>query len=123
MRLNGPIAIMTTFFIASFLCITVDINLAFAQSAVKVKSEEELMRENMLSISKQLGVTCNSCHISENFRSDKKMEFKIAKEHMKITQLLIDSGMDGKLGPKATCYMCHRGEAKPKYQEPKDPLR
>lgn len=96
---------------------------AHSQSAIKVKSDEEIMRENMLSISKQLGVTCNSCHISENFRSDGKIEFKIAKEHMKITQLLIDSGLDGKKGPKATCYMCHRGKAKPDYLEPKDPLR
>ncbi len=92
---------------------------ASAQTAAKIKSEEELMRETMIVISRQLGVNCTTCHNPENFKSDQKMEFKVAKEHMKLTQLLIDSGMDGKKGPKATCYMCHRGELKPKYQEPK----
>jgi hypothetical protein len=91
---------------------------ASAQTAAKVKSDEDLMRESMVVISRQLGVTCTTCHNPENFHSDKKMEFKVAKEHMKLTQMLIDSGMDGKKGPKATCYMCHRGELKPKYQEP-----
>ena len=105
--------------VAFFLCTSQ----AFAQSAIKIKTEDELVRENMLSISRQLGVTCNSCHISENFKSDKKMEFKVAKEHMKLTQILIDSGMDGKRGPKATCYMCHRGEAKPPYKEPLPPMK
>jgi hypothetical protein len=91
---------------------------AFAQTPSKIKSDEDLMRESMVVISRQLGVNCTTCHNPENFRSDKKVEFKVAKEHMKLTQLLIDSGMDGKKGPKATCYMCHRGELKPKYQEP-----
>ncbi len=91
---------------------------ALAQTPAKIKSDEELMRESMVVISRQLGVNCTTCHNPENFRSDKKVEFKIAKEHMKLTQILIDSGMDGKKGPKATCYMCHRGDLKPKYQEP-----
>lgn len=90
---------------------------ALAQSPAKLKSDEEQMRQLMVTMSRQLGVTCTTCHNTENFRSDKKVEFRIAKEHMKITQLLIDSGMDGKKGPKASCYMCHRGELKPPYQE------
>lgn len=96
---------------------------AFAQTPSQVKSEEEVMRESMVSISRQLGVTCTACHNPENFKSDKKMEFRVAKEHMKITQGLIDMGMDGKKGPKATCYMCHRGELKPPFQEPPPPLK
>lgn len=88
------------------------------QSPVKIKSEEDLVRENMLSISRQLGVTCNTCHISENFKSDKKVEFKIAKEHIKITQILIDSGLNGKAGPMASCYMCHRGTLNPPFKPP-----
>lgn len=101
-----------------FLILPVFAATALAQTPAKIKSEEELMREQMVTISRQLGVTCTKCHNTENFKSDKKMEFKVAKEHMKITQLLIDSGMDGKRGPKASCYMCHRGELKPRYQEP-----
>lgn len=91
---------------------------SFAQTPAVVKSDEEQMRETMVSMSRQLGVTCTACHNTENFKSDKKMGFRVAKEHMKITQGLIDMGMNGKTGPKATCYMCHRGELKPHYQEP-----
>lgn len=96
---------------------------SYAQTPAQVKSEEDQMRETMISMSRQLGVTCTTCHNPDNFRSDKKMEFRVAKEHMKITQGLIDLGMDGRKGPKATCYMCHRGELKPKYQEPPAPLK
>jgi nitrate/TMAO reductase-like tetraheme cytochrome c subunit len=93
--------------------------LAQAQTAAKLKTDEELMREQMVSMSKQLGVTCTSCHNAENFKSDKKIEFKVAKEHMKLTQLLIDAGMNGQnKAPKASCYMCHRGELHPAYQMP-----
>ncbi|MEZ0392995.1 MAG: photosynthetic reaction center cytochrome c subunit family protein [Pseudobdellovibrionaceae bacterium] len=95
----------------------------FGQTPAKVKSDEDQIRELMITMSRQLGVTCTTCHNTENFRSDQKIEFKVAKEHMKITQLLIDGGMDGKKGPKATCYMCHRGQLKPAYQEPASQLK
>jgi hypothetical protein len=97
--------------------------MALAKTPSNIKTEEEIIRENMLSISRQLGVTCNTCHISENFKSDQKIEFKIAKEHIKITQLLIDSGFNGKNGPHATCYMCHRGELKPSHKMPEFPIK
>lgn len=80
------------------------------------------MRQVMITMSRQLGVTCTTCHDQKNFRSDKKVEYRIAKEHMKITQLLIDNGFDGKRGPKADCYMCHRGDLRPKYKEKVDPI-
>lgn len=88
-----------------------------SESAATIKSSEELMREQMIVISRQLGVTCITCHNTDNFKSDRKDTFKIAKEHMKLTQLLIDSGMNGKGSAKADCYMCHRGQLKPAYQE------
>lgn len=96
---------------------------SYAQTPAQLKSQEEEMRELMISMSRQLGVTCTSCHNPENFRSSAKMEFKIAKEHMKITQLLIDNGMDGKKGPKASCYMCHQGQLKPSYKIPEAGLK
>ena len=96
-------------------------SLVFAQTPSKLKTEEELMREQMVGMSKELGVTCTTCHNSENFKSDKKMEFKVAKEHMKLTQLLIDAGMNGQnKAPKASCYMCHRGELRPPFQMPSE---
>lgn len=89
----------------------------------KVKQEEEIQRERMVVISRQLGVTCNTCHDNKNFTSDKKASYKIAKEHIRLVQVLIDNGMDGQNNrPKADCYMCHRGRAIPDYKEPFNPL-
>jgi len=93
-----------------------------AQTPSKIKSEEEQMREVMVTMSRQLGVTCTACHNTENFKSAEKTTFKVAKEHMKITQLLIDAGMNGKQGPKADCYLCHRGELKPNFKEKVPPM-
>lgn len=93
-----------------------------SQSPKQIKSKEEQIREDMVRISAELGVTCTACHNSKNFKDDRLSTFKVAREHTKITQLLIDRGFDGKNGPKATCYMCHRGQLKPDYQMKKDPL-
>ena len=95
---------------------------AIAQTPSKLKSQEELIREAMVSMSRQLGVTCTSCHNTENFKSDKLDTFKVAREHMKLTQVLIDNGMDGKKSAKADCYMCHRGKLKPDFREVLDPI-
>lgn len=103
-------------------------SMSFLQTAIaispdEIKKKEEDIRAIMFTISRQLGVTCTSCHETENFRENKKSEFKVALEHMKITQTLIDKGFDGKKGPKADCYMCHRGQLKPSYKEPQNPMR
>lgn len=104
------------------LTLAVSAGQAHAQSPSQIKLEEEKMREVMVTMSRQLGVTCTACHNTENFKSDQNPSFKIAREHMKITQLLIDGGMNGKSGPKADCYMCHRGQLKPAYQEKISPM-
>lgn len=94
-----------------------------SQLPSKIKLEEEIQRERMVVMTRQLGVTCNTCHDNKNFTSDKKVSYKIAKEHIRLTQVLIDNGMDGQNNhPKADCYMCHRGKAVPDYKEPFDPL-
>lgn len=91
--------------------------------AQDVRLRDEEVREQMIVISRQLGVNCLTCHETNNFASDKKNEFKVAKEHMKLVQVLIDNGMNGHGGsPKADCYMCHRGVLKPDYREPHDPI-
>lgn len=90
----------------------------------RLKASEEAIREQMMVISRQLGVTCSACHNLKNFASTEKPEFGVSKEHMKITQILIDSGMDGRdKRPKADCFMCHRGQLKPNYKEPYDKLK
>ncbi len=82
-------------------------------------TQMEIMQKGMLGISRDLGVNCTACHDTSNFKRELNLSYKIAKEHIRITQVLIDSGFDGLSGrPKATCYMCHRGELKPKWQRP-----
>ena len=94
-----------------------------AESAEKMKQSEEAVRQNMIALTRQLGTTCNVCHNPDNFKDATKPNFKIAKDHIRLTQLLIDSGMDGKNGnPKADCFMCHRGTLKPDYKEHIDPM-
>lgn len=96
---------------------------ALAQSAEAVKQQEDAVRKQMVAISRQLGVTCTVCHKTDNFKSSEKMQFRVALEHIKLTQLLIDNGMDGKKSPMADCYMCHRGKLSPDYKEKIDPLQ
>lgn len=87
------------------------------------KARDEEIRDQMIVISRHLGVNCLTCHETDNFASNKKVEFKIAREHMRLVQVLIDNGFNGQGGnPKADCYLCHRGELKPNYKEPHDPL-
>lgn len=81
-------------------------------------TKEEKIREEMVVISRELGVTCNECHRVTNFSDSSKKTFKVSLNHMKLTQMLKEQGMDGKKGPMATCYMCHRGKLKPDYLEP-----
>jgi hypothetical protein len=95
---------------------------SFSQSPAALKNEQEEMRQVMITLSRQLGVTCTSCHVENNYSSDKMVTFKLAKEHMRLTQLLIDNGMDGKRGPKADCFMCHRGKLKPDHVEKVNPI-
>ena len=95
---------------------------AYSESVKRLQNEDEEVRRVMVQISRQLGVECTTCHNVKNFALANKPEYKVAKEHIRITQLLIDHGMDGKdHHPKADCYMCHRGVLHPK-PEPFDPM-
>lgn len=66
-------------------------------------------------MTRQLGVSCNTCHNINNFKDDTKVEFKIAKEHIRVVKLINEQGFRGT--PKADCYMCHRSQLKPAYKE------
>jgi len=98
---------------------------ARAQSPTTIKAQEEEVRQQMMVMSRHLGVTCAACHKTDNFQSDELPAFKTAKAHIKLTQALIDNGFDGsrKDRPKADCYMCHRGQLIPDYKEKLDPMR
>lgn len=89
----------------------------YSESASKLKTNEEKIRQEMIVISRQLGVTCTECHNIQNFASDEKKTFKVSKDHIRITETLRANGFDGKKGPEATCYMCHQGKLQPNYKE------
>jgi hypothetical protein len=79
-------------------------------------ADQELkIRENMVNISRQLGVTCNYCHDVKNFRNSSLKTWKTAKDHIRIVDLLNSKGFTK--GPRVDCYLCHRGQAVPDYRE------
>jgi hypothetical protein len=90
-----------------------------SHSAPKKEDPDLAMREYMLKISRQLGVTCNHCHNVKNFKDESMPTWKIAKEHMKAVHLLNTEGFTSPRAPRADCYMCHQGKAKYQYTEPK----
>ncbi len=86
-----------------------------SQGVQKLKTDEDAIRESMTKLTREIGVTCTECHNIKDFKDDAKLNFRVGSEHIKITQMLKDKGFDGKNGPEASCYMCHKGELKPKY--------
>lgn len=72
----------------------------------------------MVNISRQLGVTCNYCHDMNNLKDRSMHTWKVAHEHIQIVKLLNQKGFKGSKGPRADCYMCHRGKTMPDYKEP-----
>lgn len=113
-------SILTALMLSGPSARTQSAQLAGARDA-KLRDQE--VRAQMIVISRQLGVNCLTCHDNTNFASDKKREFKVSREHMKLVQVLIDAGLNGHgASPKADCYLCHRGKLKPDHREPFDPL-
>lgn len=85
------------------------------------------IKEKMMNWSRQLGVTCIYCHNLENFKEDKKLSFKISLKHDKMVRVLQEEVFDERdnahaLKVKVDCYMCHRGQQRPDYQEPPNKL-
>lgn len=76
------------------------------------------VRKYMVQISKEIGVTCSYCHNVNNFKSYEKPAMKETKDMIHIVKLLNAQGFTYKNAPKADCYMCHRGKAKPDYKMP-----
>jgi hypothetical protein len=92
--------------------------LMYAQTPDKMKKTEDDIRQEMIKISRQLGVTCTECHVTKNFRSNDKLSFKVSLAHMKIVDMLRQTGLSGKNGePEASCYTCHRGQLKFDHKE------
>lgn len=86
---------------------------ARTESAQALKAGEARVREEMLQLTKELGTTCTECHKINDFKDAAKIGFRIGAKHMKLVAVMKANGFDGKNGPEANCYMCHRGELKP----------
>jgi|GEM_PF-227787 len=86
---------------------------AESSSALKLKLTETEVREQMIKISAELGVACTECHNVNNFRDESLVNFRVAREHMKLVEVLKSAGMNGqKNQPEASCFTCHRGQLK-----------
>lgn len=92
---------------------------SYSQTPEKLKQTEEELRQQMITISRQLGVTCTECHNVKNFKDDSKKSFKISLKHLKMVELLKLNGLSGNNSePEASCFMCHKGKLRFKYKEP-----
>lgn len=100
--------------ISLFLCLGVLLfaNPGMTNSAEVFKKEQEIVRVQMVQMSRELGVTCTECHSSKNWKDGSKSAFRIAKDHIKTVELLRGNGYDGKKYPEASCFMCHQGRLK-----------
>jgi hypothetical protein len=85
---------------------------ARTQSAKDLKTSEDIVREEMLQLTKELGTTCTECHNVNNFKDSTKNSFRIGAKHIKLVAAMKANGFDGRNGPEANCYMCHRGQLK-----------
>ncbi len=75
----------------------------------------------MNSWSRALGVSCGHCHNTDNFPSDEKQKKEIAREMVRMGNMISEKlkairGLSEK--PIVNCITCHRGELKPAFRMP-----
>lgn len=101
-------------FPSAFLCLALFFYSAGAktESSENFKNEQEIVRVQMVQLSRELGITCTECHSSKNWKDGSKATFKVAKDHMKTVEILRSSGFNGKKYPEASCFLCHQGKLK-----------
>jgi len=71
--------------------------------------------------SQALGVSCGHCHNTNNFSSDEKQKKEIAREMVRMGNMIRDKlktikGISEQ--PVVNCTTCHRGELKPAIKMP-----
>lgn len=71
--------------------------------------------------SRGLGVSCGHCHNTGNFSSDEKQKKEIAREMVKMGNMISEklktiNGLSDR--PIVNCITCHRGELKPAFHMP-----
>src|SRR5687768_9008328 len=78
-------------------------------------------QEEMNLMVQGLGMSCNSCHVRNNFASEEKPEKLKARQMLEMTKAINQQFFpdytpregESVLG-KVTCYTCHKGETVPK---------
>ena len=80
-----------------------------------------------MGFSRSLGVSCDFCHESGNYASEKRPKKEVARQMFKMVQAInndylwqmegVVAGKTERERPAVNCAMCHRGE-----QEPSDKL-
>jgi len=63
-----------------------------------------------------LGVRCGFCHVGRDFEKDDKPEKNVARQMIVMAERL--NARERILDKKATCYMCHHGQASPETHPP-----
>ena len=79
-------------------------------------------QEEMNLMVQGLGVSCNTCHVRNNFASEEKPEKLKARQMLEMTKAINTQFFpdykpkegESVLG-KITCYTCHKGEPTPKH--------
>jgi hypothetical protein len=70
----------------------------------------------MQAYSQSLGVRCGFCHVGRDFEKDDKPEKNVARQMILMAGRL--NARERILDKKATCYMCHHGQASPETHPP-----
>ena len=78
-------------------------------------------QEEMNHMVQAMGVSCNTCHVRQDFASEDNPKKLIARQMLEMTKAINTQFFpDHKPKPgesvlgKVTCYTCHQGEEKPK---------
>ena len=58
-----------------------------------------------------LGVSCNHCHVPNQFAKEDKPAKQIARQHLQMMRVVNDANFEGKT--VVNCMSCHRGELRP----------
>lgn len=82
-----------------------------------VKKLQSLSKEDFYRRMKEfcsaLGVNCDKCHLRDDYASDEKPEKRKARQMLDVVDTLNAQFFNQPEGPRATCYLCHRGAEKP----------
>ena len=72
----------------------------------------------MQSFTRALGVACTKCHVADDWASEDKDDKEVTRDMMKMTRAINEDYLkkikaleDDK--PSTSCFMCHRGQARP----------